>query len=109
MLQTPARSPPSPFPPAGVVNNSSQVPLVQGSKGVPMDDLTSKEEEKPEVKRLFSFLQVLTATFGSFAHGGTPKAVFLFCSLNYRPLGTKVPLLRIKLTNGYYMTMVLQT
>lgn len=38
-----------------------------------MDELTDKKEaetDKPEVKRLFSFLQILTATFGSFAHGG---------------------------------------
>lgn len=27
-------------------------------------------EDPPEVGRLFSFLQILTATFGSFAHGG---------------------------------------
>ncbi|XP_043285110.1 sodium-dependent phosphate transporter 2 isoform X2 [Venturia canescens] len=29
-----------------------------------------EDEERPEISRLFSFLQILTAAFGSFAHGG---------------------------------------
>lgn len=28
------------------------------------------EDDKPEVAELFTFLQILTACFGSFAHGG---------------------------------------
>lgn len=59
----------------GVTNNSSQVPLVNNSqvKVVSMEKLTDKKDddnESIEVKKLFSFLQILTATFGSFAHGG---------------------------------------
>ncbi|XP_008334320.1 sodium-dependent phosphate transporter 2 isoform X2 [Cynoglossus semilaevis] len=42
---------------------------------MPLDDLTEEEEDheekdKPEVFQLFHFLQILTACFGSFAHGG---------------------------------------
>ncbi|KAM6959156.1 sodium-dependent phosphate transporter 2 [Aplochiton taeniatus] len=40
---------------------------------MPMDDLAEddrEEKDKPEVFLLFHFLQVLTACFGSFAHGG---------------------------------------
>ncbi|XP_053595632.1 sodium-dependent phosphate transporter 2 [Microplitis demolitor] len=33
-------------------------------------DTQNHTEDNPEVARLFSFLQVLTAAFGSFAHGG---------------------------------------
>src|SRR5690606_15916252 len=29
-----------------------------------------EHEDSPEIARIFSFLQILTAIFGSFAHGG---------------------------------------
>lgn len=58
-----------------MTQNSSQVPLVNSTavKIVSVEKLTDKknsETDRPEVKSLFSFLQILTATFGSFAHGG---------------------------------------
>uniref|UniRef100_A0A3B3TGC3 Phosphate transporter n=1 Tax=Poecilia latipinna TaxID=48699 RepID=A0A3B3TGC3_9TELE len=39
-----------------------------GSNHSSLDD--RHEEDKPEVSTLFQFLQILTACFGSFAHGG---------------------------------------
>lgn len=44
---------------------SSKVPLI-----APKNDNLAKVEEPEDVSALFSFLQILTATFGSFAHGG---------------------------------------
>lgn len=45
--------------------NSSKVPLISSK----MEE-ANKVDEPEDVSKLFSFLQILTATFGSFAHGG---------------------------------------
>lgn len=61
--------------------NSSKVPLIESKEALNEQEeelkrttgggrRTSGAEETPEISMLFSFLQILTATFGSFAHGG---------------------------------------
>lgn len=71
---------------SGVINqslstNSSAVPLIASKStatlnadrntcAVPIHQNQEGLEENKSVSKLFSFLQVLTATFGSFAHGG---------------------------------------
>jgi sodium-dependent phosphate transporter len=62
----------------GLSPNSSAVPLIKDrmtddkldvEAAAAMTEETNKEDP-PEIAKLFSFLQILTATFGSFAHGG---------------------------------------
>ncbi|KAG5343553.1 S20AA protein, partial [Acromyrmex charruanus] len=53
--------------------NSSESPLLMVTQAevenAQMDGIVD-DEAQPEVSRLFAFLQILTAMFGSFAHGG---------------------------------------
>ncbi|XP_067014341.2 sodium-dependent phosphate transporter 1-A isoform X2 [Anabrus simplex] len=66
-------------PAFGLSPNSSAVPLIKERTPEPINKdpevgvlelEEGSKDDPPEVSRLFSFLQVLTATFGSFAHGG---------------------------------------
>lgn len=59
--------------------NSSKVPLIESKDALNEQEdefkraagrRASSAEETQEISMLFSFLQILTATFGSFAHGG---------------------------------------
>ncbi|KAK2841043.1 hypothetical protein Q7C36_012622 [Tachysurus vachellii] len=51
---------------------SEKLESLQGAEGVLEDciDEDKDEKDKPQVFLLFHFLQILTACFGSFAHGG---------------------------------------
>lgn len=51
---------------ANISANSSKVPLISHSSAASK----GQANEDENVSKLFSFLQILTATFGSFAHGG---------------------------------------
>lgn len=82
------------IPMDGLSPNSSAVPLIKGSASSEdgsgndaesrrkQDYLDSIEEkdlgDKPGVGRLFAFLQIMTAAFGSFAHGGNDVRLVVF-------------------------------
>lgn len=60
-------------PKSNIRANTSSSPLLQAAGGegdTIVDEAAIMDSEHPDVSKLFAFLQVLTAAFGSFAHGG---------------------------------------
>ncbi|XP_015925660.2 sodium-dependent phosphate transporter 1-A [Parasteatoda tepidariorum] len=60
-----------------VGNKKKQVPIEQAHEEISLENPISKDEnlmltddDHPEVRKLFKGLQIMTAIFGSFAHGG---------------------------------------
>ncbi|MEQ2262995.1 hypothetical protein XENORESO_001826 [Xenotaenia resolanae] len=57
--------------PEGLVEGDVTLEIANEDAGSSQSSLDDRhEEDKPEVSTLFQFLQILTACFGSFAHGG---------------------------------------
>ena len=56
----------------GVVANGIEdvEPKKEGEGEEEKEEAVEEVKDTPEAARLFSFLQILTAIFGSFAHGG---------------------------------------
>ncbi|XP_021356164.1 sodium-dependent phosphate transporter 1-B-like isoform X2 [Mizuhopecten yessoensis] len=52
------------------LNDNEDLPDIVFENEVPSKKIRESIKDKPEVVKLFSFLQILTAVFGSFAHGG---------------------------------------
>lgn len=55
---------------AQVNSESKTIPKPPLALEIPGENQRSVVKDRPETARLFSFLQILTAVFGSFAHGG---------------------------------------
>ncbi|XP_054167644.1 sodium-dependent phosphate transporter 1-like [Oppia nitens] len=55
-----------------VINETNEQKDIENSVKVvdPIDPKDDSNEDKPEISHLFTYLQILTACFGSFAHGG---------------------------------------
>lgn len=64
---------------SGRGNNRQLCGLQEMETAVPRDGSMG---DPPEVAKIFSFLQIMTASFGSFAHGGNDVRYnfsFFFC------------------------------